>query len=47
MVMICGAAPAMDVLRVIRAENTFSRTKLFETVVQRLENVAVPEAFHF
>jgi hypothetical protein len=37
----------MDVEGVVRTGSSYTRTRLFETVVQRLENVPVPEAFEF
>jgi len=47
LVMIAGEAPAMDALLVTRTEDTYTRTKLFETVVQRLEHVPGPAGFTF
>ena len=46
-VKLAGEAPAMDALLVTRTEDTYTRTKLFETVVQRLEHVPGPAGFTF
>jgi protein-L-isoaspartate(D-aspartate) O-methyltransferase len=47
LIMIVGKAPTMEVELITRDETSFTREKLFETVVQRLENVPVPETFRF
>jgi protein-L-isoaspartate(D-aspartate) O-methyltransferase len=47
LVAIIGSEPTMHVERVARTGSSYTRTRLFETVVQRLENVPLPEAFEF
>jgi protein-L-isoaspartate(D-aspartate) O-methyltransferase len=47
LVVIIGNEPNMTVEQVVRTGSTYTRTQLFETVVQRLENVPVAEAFEF
>ncbi|HJP05357.1 MAG: protein-L-isoaspartate O-methyltransferase [Gammaproteobacteria bacterium] len=47
LVVIIGSEPNMDVEGVVRTGSSYTRTRLFETVVQRLENVPIPEAFEF
>lgn len=42
-----GAAPSMEVEAVRRSGDQYSRTRLFETVVTPLENVAQPASFVF
>ena len=46
-IMITGQAPTMTVELVERHMNTYIRRGLFETVVQKLENVPAPPAFIF
>ena len=47
LIMIIGKAPAMEIELITRNATSFTREILFETVVQRLENVPAPEAFRF
>lgn len=47
LVLIVGEAPAMEVERITRADSNYMRETLFETVVPHLENVPLPEEFHF
>jgi protein-L-isoaspartate(D-aspartate) O-methyltransferase len=47
LVLIVGEAPAMEVERITRADSSYTRETLFETVVPQLENVPLPEEFHF
>ena len=47
LVMITGNAPSMQAALVTRTDDAYTRTSLFETVVQPLINVPVPEPFHF
>jgi protein-L-isoaspartate(D-aspartate) O-methyltransferase len=45
LIVVTGEQPAMQVECVVRADNHYSREILFETVIQRLENVASPARF--
>ena len=47
LIAITGEAPVMEVELVTRDETSFTREKLFETVVLRLENIPTPEEFRF
>lgn len=47
LVMIIGQAPTMTVQLLERQLNTYARRGLFETVVQKLENVPIPSPFIF
>jgi len=47
LIMITGQAPTMTVELVERRMNTYTRRGLFETVVQKLENVPAPPPFIF
>jgi protein-L-isoaspartate(D-aspartate) O-methyltransferase len=45
LIVVTGEQPAMQVECVVRTDNHYSREILFETVIQRLENVASPARF--
>jgi protein-L-isoaspartate(D-aspartate) O-methyltransferase len=47
LLLIVGTAPTMTVERVQRDGDRYTRHSLFETVVQKLENVPEPPAFRF
>jgi len=47
LIMITGQAPTMTVELLERHMNTYTRRGLFETVVQKLENVPAPPPFIF
>jgi protein-L-isoaspartate(D-aspartate) O-methyltransferase len=47
LVLIVGEAPAMEVERGTRADSSYTREALFETVVPRLDNVPLADEFHF
>jgi protein-L-isoaspartate O-methyltransferase len=45
MLLFTGTAPSMTAELVVRSEETYSRTRLFETVVPMLQNVPQPDSF--
>jgi protein-L-isoaspartate(D-aspartate) O-methyltransferase len=47
LITITGDAPSMNVELVTRERSTYTRTALFETVVQALENAPASDGFHF
>jgi len=47
LLLIVGQAPTMTVELIQRHENSYTRRSLFETVVQKLENVPEPPPFIF
>ena len=45
LLLFTGTAPNMEAELVVRSGNTYTRTRLYETVVPELENVPQPESF--